>query len=100
MRNVFLVGALVFILSANASNNTVIIDKVVSTLEQEKEFKKVETIQVPVEVLKQVSTKYSGYALKEAYSSEDGEFKLVLAKENKTVKTYYKRTGEFIKEEA
>lgn len=100
MKNLFLAATLVFALSASASNYTVTTNGTVITLDQEKEYKKIEISQVPAEVLKQVSAKYAGYTLTEAHASEDGEFKLVLTKEAKTIKAYYKGTGEFVKEEA
>ena len=65
---------------------------------QEREFKKVETTQIPAEILKQASTKYSGYSLKGAQASEDGEYKLVLFKDGKSVTAHYKSNGEFVKE--
>lgn len=66
---------------------------------QEKEYKKIEDIDVPADVLKAASARYSGYALNEAYRAEDGEFKLILTKDNKPIVAYYKATGEFIKDE-
>lgn len=66
---------------------------------QEKEYKKIEDVDVPADVLKAASARYSGYALTEAYMAEDGQFKLILAKDNKPVVAYYKATGEFIKDE-
>ncbi|MHA3787403.1 hypothetical protein ACX0HA_04270 [Flavobacterium hauense] len=85
-------------LSADAvvsiDNNMVIISL------QEKQYKKVEVSQVPAEILKQASVKYSGYALNEVFVYENLEYKLVLSKNNKAVNAYYKSTGEFIKEEA
>lgn len=70
----------------------------IEVLYQEKEFKKVETTQIPAEILKQASTKYSGYSLKGAQASEDGEYKLVLFKDGKSITAHYKSTGEFVKE--
>ena len=71
---------------------------------QEKGFKKIEDVDVPADILKAASAKYSGYSLTQAYRSEDGEsgdgeFKLILAKDRRVVNAYYKATGEFIKEE-
>lgn len=99
MKNVFLTTAFILSLSANAALSVVNIPVAIIKV-QEKEYKKVETNQVPADILKQASSRYSGYALNEAYSSEDGEYKLVLSKDGKTIKAYYKSTGEFIKEEA
>jgi hypothetical protein len=99
MKNLFLATALVLSLSANADSTIGKSD--ITVLEyQEKEYKKVETTQVPADILKNASTRYSGYALNEAFASEDGEYRLILTKDGKIVKAYYKSTGEFIKEEA
>ena len=99
MKSILITTALLLALTVNtatlASNNAV------ATIEsQEKEYKKVETTQVPADILKQASAKYSGFALVEAYASEDGGYKLVLAKDGRSVKAFYKVTGEFIREEA
>ena len=66
---------------------------------QEREYKKIEDVNVPADVLKAASAKYSGYALTEAYVSEDGEYKLILIKDSKPIASYYAATGEFIKDE-
>lgn len=99
MKNFFLTAA--FVSCLWVSNASVINagDKVASVI-QEREYKKVETNEVPSNILKNASTRYSGYALNEAYASQDGEYKLVVSKDAKTIKAYYKSTGEFIKEEA
>lgn len=100
MKNLFLAATLVLALSVNASGRKVLDNKVIITLDQEKEYKKIETSQVPAEVLKQAGTKYAGYALTEAHVAGDGEYKLVLSKDGKSLKAYFKGTGEFVKEEA
>lgn len=98
MKNILLAAALVLTFTVNASvvqNNTYYS---ILSVDQEKEFKKIETTQIPAEVLKQASTKYSGFALKGAQASEDGEYKLVLFKNGKSVTAHYRSTGEFVKE--
>ncbi|RWX02187.1 hypothetical protein [Flavobacterium cerinum] len=100
MKNLFLAATLVLALSLNASSHKVVNNVSVITLDQEKEYKKVETSQVPTEVLKQAGAKYAGYALIEAHVAGDGEYKLVLSKDGKSLKVYFKGTGEFVKEEA
>lgn len=99
MKNLFLTVAFIFALKASASSVKLINQaETVIKADQEKEFKKVETTQIPAEILKQASTKYSGYSLKGAQASEDGEYKLVLYKDGKSVTAHYKSTGEFVKE--
>lgn len=98
MKNLFLTAAIVLSLSVNAA--VFVKGEVMVVVHQEKEYKKVETTQVPADILKNASTRYSGFALDEAYVAGDGEYKLVLSKDGKLVKAYFKSTGEFIKEEA
>lgn len=100
MRNLFLATTLVLALSVNASNHKIVNNETVISFDQEKEYKKVETSQVSAEVLKQAGAKYAGYALTEAHVAADGEYKLVLSKDGKSLKAYFKGTGEFVKEEA
>src|SRR5688572_787463 len=77
MKNLFLATALVLSLSANAAS-TIGKSNITVLAYQEKEYKKVETTQVPADILKSASTRYSGFALSEASASEDGEYRLVL----------------------
>lgn len=65
---------------------------------QEKTYNPIEASAIPADVLKNISSKYGGYTLKEAHTAADGEYKLVLAKDGKTVTAYFSSTGEFIKE--
>lgn len=65
---------------------------------QEKEYAKIDTSDVPVDVLRSISAKYSGYSLDEAYLSDDVEYKVVLTKEKTKITAIYKATGEFVKE--
>lgn len=101
MKNLILAASLVFSLSASAmlpinnkSGNTTVI-----SYNQEKEYKKIDTTDVPANALKEISTKYSGYTITEAYVAEDGEYKVVLTKDKTTLKVYYSATGEYVKEE-
>lgn len=98
MKNLFLTTALLLALTANAFDLNSSTNGVVVCKDQEKEFKKVETTQIPAEILKQASNKYSGYSLKGAQASDDGEYRLVLYKDGKSVTAHYKSNGEFVKE--
>lgn len=98
MKNILLAAIFILTLTANASVVQTNDYKSILRIDQEKEFKKIETTQIPAEVLKQASTKYSGFALKGAQASDDGEYKLILFKEGKSITAHYKSTGEFIKE--
>lgn len=100
MKKIFLTAALVLALGANAKQVTISTTAFTHEVKQEKEYKKIDTTAVPVAVLKEISTKYSGYIISEAFASEDGEYKLALAKDKKTVTVYYNSEGEFVKERA
>jgi len=67
-------------------------------IRQEKEFTPIEASAIPSDVLKNISLKYGGFTIKEAHVAKDGEYKLILAKDEKTVTAYFSLTGEFIKE--
>jgi len=60
-------------------------------------YQKIDNTQVPVNVLKNVSSRYSGYVLNKSYSSGNGILKLVLSRSGKTVSAFYRTTGQFIK---
>ena len=98
MKNLFLSAALVIALAANATTTTTTAVNTTINANQDKEYTKTDATKVSAEVLKAVSAKYSGYSVTEAYVAEDGEYKLVLVKDGKSVTAYYKSTGEFVKE--
>jgi hypothetical protein len=82
-------------MATDANTNT---KNIFSIFYQEKQYKKIENTQVPIDVLRQASFKYTGFALNKAYSSGEGEYKLMLKKQNKFVNAIFKSNGEFIKE--
>ncbi|ALM49742.1 hypothetical protein AMR72_13025 [Flavobacterium psychrophilum] len=98
MKNILLAATFILTFTVNASVVQTNAYESILSIDQEKEFKKIETTQIPAEVLKQASTKYSGFALKGAQASGDGEYKLVLFKDGKSVTAHYRSTGEFVKE--
>ena len=88
--------ALGFGINANAT-----IDKNISSelnILQEKQYTPIEPSAIPADVLKNISKKYGGLTIKEAHVASDGEYKLILAKDEKTVTAYFSSTGEFLKE--
>ena len=98
MKNLFIAASLVLALSANASVTTIGTNN--SVIEnQEKEYKKIEESKVPAEILKEISTKYSGYAITDAAVSTDQEYRITVTKDSKSTKVYFTSTGEFVKEE-
>ena len=98
MKNILLAATFILTFTVNALVVQTNAYESILSIDQEKEFKKIETTQIPAEVLKQASTKYSGFALKGAQASEDGEYKLILFKDGKSVTAHYRSTGEFVKE--
>jgi len=98
MKKIFLLAAIAlgFGINAEASQAKNINAEVSVT--QEKEYKPVEPSAIPADVLKKISAKYGGFTLKEAHVASDGEYKLILSKDDKTVTAYFSSTGEFIKE--
>ena len=101
MRKLLVIFAIVLSYTAQPMQSTAKHNIVFTSFqEQEKEYNKLESTQVPADILKTASSRYSGYALNEAYVSEDKEYKLVLSKSGKSLRAYFKSTGEFIKEEA
>ncbi|RWW99942.1 hypothetical protein [Flavobacterium cerinum] len=105
MKNLFLSAAMLLAFAANAqteTGSTTALSNTTATtasVDQEKEYKKIEQSQIAPDVLKQAVAKYKDYSLVEALASTDGtEYKLVLTKDGKDVTALYKSNGEFIKE--
>jgi len=98
MKKIFLLAivALGFGITAEASQTKNTNTEV--SITQEKEYKPVEPSAIPADILKKISAKYGGFTLKEAHVAADGEYKLILSKDEKTVTAYFSSTGEFIKE--
>jgi hypothetical protein len=69
------------------------------TAYQEKVYTKIAADKVAASVLKEITEKYEGYTIAEAYASEDSEYKLVLKKEQTQVTVFYNSKGEFLKEQ-
>lgn len=96
MKKILVLAALVVGIGVNAAA----LDKTINEISviQEKQYKPIEPSAIPADVLKPISSKYGGYTIKEAHVASDGEYKLVLSKDEKTVTAYFTATGEFIKE--
>jgi hypothetical protein len=99
MKNLFFTTVLLFALGFNISataKSTIIVNEIT----QEKEYNKVDATAVPASILKEISDKYAGYIISEAYAAEDGsDYKIVLTKDTNAVTVYYTAAGEFVKEE-
>ncbi|PZQ87279.1 MAG: hypothetical protein DI548_06075 [Flavobacterium johnsoniae] len=96
MKKILVLAALILSFGVNAAASDKAINEISVT--QEKQYKPIEPSAIPADVLKTISSKYGGYTIKEAHVASDGEYKLVLSKDDKTVTAYFTATGEFIKE--
>jgi len=97
MKKIFLIAIVAVSFSMNAKAPEVQKGNVISVF-QEKEYKAIEPSSIPADVLKNISAKYGGYTIKEAHLASDGEYKLILSKDEKTVTAYFSATGELVKE--
>lgn len=61
-----------------------------------KDYKVMDDNSLPVAVLEKVGTKYGGYAIKEIYRADDGDYKLTLLKDGERTIAYFNKKGEEI----
>jgi len=66
-------------------------------LEQKKEYKKITPDQLSKEALANIKANYGDYKVREASVSSDGEYKLVLKKDNGILTAIFTPTVELIK---
>ena len=64
---------------------------------QEKEYKKIAPEEVKKEALINIKAKYGDYQIVEAGGAADGEYKLVLKKDNASITALFTANGELIK---
>lgn len=64
---------------------------------QEKEYKKIAPEEVKKEALINIKAKYGDYQIVEASVAADGEYKLVLKKDNASITALFTANGELIK---
>ncbi|HEU4495840.1 MAG TPA: hypothetical protein VFR70_02195 [Flavobacterium sp.] len=98
MKKILLVAAISLSFGINASTSAERIFSAEISLNQEKEYTLIEPSAIPGDVLKNISSKYGGFTIKEAYMAKNGDYKLVLSKDDKTATAYFTLKGEFIKE--
>ena len=98
MKSLLLAVSIMAALSTNAMavKQTIAIS---ITVNQEKEYTKVEASKISPQVLKELEMKYDGYAITEAFQAKDGEYKIALSKGSTRLTVYYKSNGEFVKEQ-
>lgn len=100
MKKVMLVSAMVlgFAFAANAQDVKTAKTETAAAVQQEKDYKTIDPVSVNNEALKTVLTKYKGHIIKEAFRAEDGEYKLVLSKDQKSKTVIINKDGKVIKE--
>jgi len=64
---------------------------------QEKQYKKIEVSKVSAEALDKIKKGYGNYTIKEAHVAADGEYKLVLTKDNTDLTAIFTPAGDLIK---
>lgn len=98
MKNLFYLSVFIFGISTPNFAKEVATNKAQKQiLEQEKEYKKISPDQVNKEALINLKAKYGDYQVSEAAVSSDGEYKLVLKKDNGILTATFTPTGELIK---
>jgi hypothetical protein len=64
---------------------------------QEKQYKKVDVNTIPKETISKIKQSYGNYTIKEAYRADDGEYKLVLAKDGTELTAIFTAAGDLVK---
>ncbi|KGO91910.1 hypothetical protein [Flavobacterium subsaxonicum] len=96
MKNLFLALAVMAGVAATATtikNNSTTI----SVNYQEKQYKKIQVSEVSKEALDKIKKSYGNYTIKEAHKADDGEYKLVLAKDGVDLTATFTPAGDLIK---
>lgn len=79
------------------ANATLSLANPVSQHLQEKQYKKIEISQVSKDALEKIKKGYGNYTIKEAHVAADGEYKLVLTKDNTDLTATFTPAGDLIK---
>jgi hypothetical protein len=98
MKKIFVI-VLMITLTTAAYAGAIVINGVGVSLLQDKIYKKIETKDVPVPVLKEITEKYPNYTITQAAVSDDKEYKLSITDAKQPVTVFYTATGEFVKEQ-
>jgi len=95
MKKLFFAVAVLIGISATAS--ITVDNKLEISVLQEKQYKKIDVSQVAKEALDKIKKGYGSYTIKEAYRADDGEYKLVLAKDGIDTTATFTAAGDLIK---
>ncbi|MBD3583671.1 hypothetical protein [Flavobacterium selenitireducens] len=100
MKKLLFISALVLGFAATANAQT---EKTTTKTTMEtsttKQYKTIDRNTVSPTALEKIGTKYGGYSILEAFQAPDGEYKLIVSKDNKKSTAYFTSAGEFLKEE-
>ncbi|NUY80736.1 hypothetical protein HUK80_07525 [Flavobacterium sp. MAH-1] len=99
MKKLLFISALVLGFAVSANAQTEKTTKTTTETTTTKQYKPIDRNTVAPSALEKIGTKYGGYSILEAYQATDGEYKLVVSKDNKKSTAYFTSTGEFLKEE-
>lgn len=99
MKKLFFISALALGFAVSANAQTEKTTKTTTETTTTKQYKPIDRNTVAPSALEKIGTKYAGYSILEAYQATDGEYKLVVSKDNKKSTAYFTSTGEFLKEE-
>lgn len=95
MKKLFFALAVLASFSANA---LVRVDaKEAVSVNQEKQYKKINVSDIPKDVLDKIKKQYGNYTIKEAHKADDGEYKLILSKDGVDNTATFTSAGELIK---
>lgn len=95
MKKLFFALAVLASFSANA---LVRVDaKEAVSVNQEKQYKKINVSDIPKDVLGKIKKQYGNYTIKEAHKADDGEYKLILSKDGVDNTATFTSAGELIK---
>lgn len=86
------IGGMVYGMNMNVSEAVVVSF-------QEKIYSKIDVKEVPVAILQEITEKYPGFSVTQAFVSTDKEYKLMLADGKTAVTVYYNANAEFVKEQ-
>ena len=97
MKRLFFASALLMT-ALTASAGVTVKNSTVYTLKQEQDtYKKIKVTDIPKEVLDKIHKNYGDYEIKEAYKSDEGNYKLLLMKDGIGLTASFTKAGDLIK---
>lgn len=97
MKKLFCLSILFLGIISMSAEAKIVEKSTVVTFSQDKEYKKIAPEEVNKEALINIKAKYGDYQIVEAAVAADGEYKLVLKKDNASITVLFTSKGELIK---